>query len=384
MAFYYGTDQHLQIVSGLPDSAEVSLGITLSDLPGRLSSLAVSDDGRVSLVAFTNGESGAVYLVQPAEKRVLVQCRDVRAMTFLTNSSNAVIADTAANEVRLVNDVTGAATTQILAEESRGISHPLALRAVGRLRRDQAHGAIGGEQQRGSGERGGDEGAGRVVADEGPHEMGRDEPDEADRAGDRDRGARPERARRDDDEPRAPDVHAEARRRLLAERERAQGRPGAKQERAGEDEERSAKRTCVMARSSSEPSSQNTISVTAKGFGDRLMASEVAAPARLPMASPASTSTTVPPSRPATATTSAIETSAPRIAASGSAAGERTGEPEIEHEHGPERGRLRRAEHRRVGERIAQQPLQRRAGDAERRRRSGSRAACAAGGSPAR
>ena len=127
MAFYYGTDQHLQIVSGLPDSAEVSLGINISDLPGRLSTLAVSDDGRVSLVASTDGESGAVYLVQSEEKRVLVQCRDVRAMTFLTNSSNAVIADTAANEVRLINDVTGAATTQILAEESRGISYPLAL-----------------------------------------------------------------------------------------------------------------------------------------------------------------------------------------------------------------------------------------------------------------
>ncbi len=127
MAFYYEADRHLQIVSGLPDSAEVSLGINLSDLPGRLSSLAVSDDGRLSLVASTDGESGAVYLVQPEEKRVLVHCRDVRAMTFLTNSSNVVIADTAANEVRLINDVTGAATTQILAEETRGISHPLAL-----------------------------------------------------------------------------------------------------------------------------------------------------------------------------------------------------------------------------------------------------------------
>ena len=57
----------------------------------------------------------------------------------------------------------------------------------------------------------------------------------------------------------------------------------------------------------------------ANGLGDRLMASEVAAPARLPIASPASTSTTMVALRPATATTRAIETSAPRIAASGSA-----------------------------------------------------------------
>jgi len=127
MAFYHRIDQQLRIVSGLPDSAEIRPGINLSDLPGRLSSLAVSDDGLVSLVAITDGETGAIYLVQAGEKRVVALCRDVRAMTFLANSLNAAMADTAANEVRLLNNVTGAATSQILAEETRGISHPLAV-----------------------------------------------------------------------------------------------------------------------------------------------------------------------------------------------------------------------------------------------------------------
>ena len=127
MAFYFRNDNRLQIVSGLPDSPEVSSGIDLAVLPGLLSSLAVSDDGRAALVAFTDAGTGAVYLIHSEQKRVIAQAGDVRAMTFLTNSLNAVIVDTAANEVRLLNDVTGAATTQILAEESRGISHPLAL-----------------------------------------------------------------------------------------------------------------------------------------------------------------------------------------------------------------------------------------------------------------
>ena len=45
-----------------------------------------------------------------------------------------------------------------------------------------------------------------------------------------------------------------------------------------------ASQTCTLDRSSSDPSSQNTISATAKGLGERLIASDVAAPARLPTA----------------------------------------------------------------------------------------------------
>ena len=69
--------------------------------------------------------------------------------------------------------------------------------------------------------------------------------------------------------------------------------------------------------------------------------------------------------RPATATTSATERSAPAIAAKGRAQDRAPTRPEIDHEHGPESRRLRRAEDRRVGERIAQQALQRRARKAE-------------------
>ena len=127
MAFYFRNENRLQIASGLPASPEVGPGIDLAGIPGLLSSLAVSDDGRAALVAVADGGTGAVYLVTSEQKRIIAQAGDVRAMTFLTNSLSAVIADTTANEVRLLDDVMGAAATQILAEESRGISHPLAL-----------------------------------------------------------------------------------------------------------------------------------------------------------------------------------------------------------------------------------------------------------------
>ena len=56
-----------------------------------------------------------------------------------------------------------------------------------------------------------------------PHQMRRDQADEADGAGDRDRAADPERDARDHHQPQAADIDAEALRGLLAERERAEG-----------------------------------------------------------------------------------------------------------------------------------------------------------------
>ena len=127
MAFYFRNDHRLQIASGLPDSPEVSSGMDLASVPGELASLAVSDDGKAVLAAFNVAGTGAVYLIQSEQTRVIAHAADVRAMTFLAGSLNAVIVDTAANEVRLLSDVTGVVTTQILAEENGGISHPLAL-----------------------------------------------------------------------------------------------------------------------------------------------------------------------------------------------------------------------------------------------------------------
>ena len=57
----------------------------------------------------------------------------------------------------------------------------------------------------------------RVVADQRPHQMRRDQPDEADGAGDRDRAADPERDARDHDQPQPGDIDAEALRGFLAE-----------------------------------------------------------------------------------------------------------------------------------------------------------------------
>ena len=129
----------------------------------------------------------------------------------------------------------------------------------------------------------------------------------------------------------------------------------------------SASMTWRKLRSSSEPSSQNAISSTTNGLLERFITSAVAAPARLEIASPARI----------------------RINNAGVAAGDReqhehrgkgkddrrdrqrigshVGEAERDHQHRAEGGRLRRAEQLGRGQRIAQQPLQRRAGQSQDR-----------------
>ena len=59
----------------------------------------------------------------------------------------------------------------------------------------------------------------RVRADEQPHDVWHDEPDEADQPRHGDPGRRHERGEREQDHALPPDVDAEVRRRLLAEQE---------------------------------------------------------------------------------------------------------------------------------------------------------------------
>ena len=72
-----------------------------------------------------------------------------------------------------------------------------------------------------------------------------------------------------------------------------------------------------MERFSNEPISQNTISVMAKGLGDKAIRMEVAAPAKLPTASPANKSTKTCARWPANKSNSHKDSMAMAMAASG-------------------------------------------------------------------
>ncbi len=129
----------------------------------------------------------------------------------------------------------------------------------------------------------------------------------------------------------------------------------------------SASTTWRKLRSSSEPSSQNAISSAANGLGARFIVSAVAAPARLEMARPARMRSSRLALRPATTSSRNTEVKAATMAASGSTNERTSARPSAITSDRAEGGRLRRAEQRGRGERIAQQPLQGGAGKPEHR-----------------
>jgi hypothetical protein len=83
------------------------------------------------------------------------------------------------------------------------------------------------------------------MPDQRPHQMRRNQPDEADGAGDGDRAADAERDARNHEQPQAADIDAEALRGFFAETQRAKRMALAEQhDRAGNDERQAPASTC--------------------------------------------------------------------------------------------------------------------------------------------
>ena len=123
------------------------------------------------------------------------------------------------------------------------------------------------------------------------------------------------------------------------------------------------------------------ISTAANGFCDRLSTSEISAVATLDTATPARISVNAPPRSPASASTASVATAAPAKPPSGSASANAAASADVNGEHRAQARAARDADDARLGQRIAQVSLQRRAGQRQRRCRSAPPAALAATGS---
>ena len=207
----------------------------------------------------------------------------------------------------------------------------------------------------------------RIVADQGPHQMRRDQADEADGAGDRDRAADAERDARNHDQPQPADIDAEALRGLLAQAERAKGMALAEQhDRAGDDErqrQHDVLKAAVLQRAEQpERDFQHHERIAGQVHHQRGRRARKARDRKARQ----------------------NQNQQPGIAARDREQREHRGEgrhdrrdrqrvgahigkAERDHQHRAEGRRLRRAEQRGRGQRIAQQALQRRAGQPEDR-----------------
>jgi hypothetical protein len=105
----YGYDSKIfQSVVRFADSPEVVFEIDTSDTPGRLRGMAVSDDGKLALLNFADGENSALWVVNSTGSRFLVPADQPAAQSFVPNRHNVVVGDNRAQEVFMLVDADGA------------------------------------------------------------------------------------------------------------------------------------------------------------------------------------------------------------------------------------------------------------------------------------
>jgi len=104
-------ENRLQIWSGLPASARLTLEVAADTLPARPISAAVSEDGKTVLIASRN----AVHLLPAGgAPRLLLASDLIGSLTMLRNGTDAAVADRGAGAVQLLRNVTGSADVRAL------------------------------------------------------------------------------------------------------------------------------------------------------------------------------------------------------------------------------------------------------------------------------
>jgi len=129
-AFYDRGSNRVQVIAGLPAQAVLAREFDLSAFPGALGALAVNDSADLVVAGFTGVEQDAVVVLgMDGTVRTLPGSQNVTAVGFFRGSRDSLIADGPANKVYLVKDTAGASETTLLADDTQGISGPVAVAA---------------------------------------------------------------------------------------------------------------------------------------------------------------------------------------------------------------------------------------------------------------
>jgi hypothetical protein len=130
VALYYRDARRVEILTGLPAAAELLARVELAALPGILTELAVSDDGRVLAAAVSDGDRGFVYALLPDREVFLGAAGRVSALAFLNDSHDLLIADAGRGEILRIRDASAGGAIDVVASRSDGLDQPLAVRAA--------------------------------------------------------------------------------------------------------------------------------------------------------------------------------------------------------------------------------------------------------------
>jgi hypothetical protein len=131
-ALYSASLQSVQVITGLPDSPQVSQGFGVSSLPAPLTALAVSDDGTALLAGVSDGQTGGIYLISASNGiRSVASAGLPAAIRFLSQSDSALVADSQTNQVLLLSTISGAIKSSVLAGSADGASGPNRIEMIG-------------------------------------------------------------------------------------------------------------------------------------------------------------------------------------------------------------------------------------------------------------
>lgn len=115
----------IQIVSGLPGNPRVQSAVDIS-ASGKVSALAVTDDGALAVAVLGSGTDSALYSISTSgELRWLGALRQDVRIAVSNNGRSAVIAGAATNELWIVDDISGDFSLRRLAGPDQGISGPV-------------------------------------------------------------------------------------------------------------------------------------------------------------------------------------------------------------------------------------------------------------------
>ena len=128
-AIYDRESKTIQLVEGLPSSANPTQDFEIGALPGVITALAVSDNSTV-LAAVAERSGGSLYsLVADREPVRLGPIRRALGLSFVPPSDDALVADFDANEILLVRNVTTLGQVSVIASADDGVLKPRAVAA---------------------------------------------------------------------------------------------------------------------------------------------------------------------------------------------------------------------------------------------------------------
>src|SRR5262249_4281138 len=122
VAVYSSSEGLVEILTGLPDTPRLLRELTRDDLPGDVKLLAASDGG-TALAGLVNGE---IYrLPFEAASEFVFSVTDLGGLTFAPSSDDALLFDHDGGRAILLENVSGAVSHRLLAEESQELDGPI-------------------------------------------------------------------------------------------------------------------------------------------------------------------------------------------------------------------------------------------------------------------